>query len=167
MVTPIDNEDTPGAPLTEDRKLSEEARRRILDEMEARKITNRDISRKIFLGEGSVGKILTGKTSPTLDNFLGILGVLGLNPSYVLLGLGAKYVADEGSSSGDSSQRLKAVCTGGVDAWLLDTHEATTRDERDWMRSVQWPEPEIRLPDEIYESELRVYRAIRSYLSRR
>lgn len=164
VVTPIDSEQPPGPPLTEERKLTEESRRRILEEMEARNITNRDISRKIQLGEGSVGKILLGKTSPTLDNFLGILGVLGLNPSYVLFGIGSKYVADEEGSPSDSSQRLKAVCTSGVDAWLLETHEPTTKDERDWMRSVKWDEPEVRLPDEIYEMELRVYRAMRSFL---
>jgi transcriptional regulator with XRE-family HTH domain len=128
--------------------------------MDAQGVTNRDISRRILLGEGSVSSILSGRHSPSLANFMGIISVLGLQPSYVLLGEGAKYVGEEAPRArSSSSTELKPVgSTAGVDAWLIETDLMMTRAEKAYMRRVEWLDPECRLPDKIYEAQLGVYR---------
>lgn len=145
--------DKPQQPLTDD------ARRRILSEMDARKVTKRDISRKILLGEGSVGLILSGKQGPSLANFLAIIGELGLHPSWVILGEGAKYTGEPSAPQKSESSVEHKQITTGVDSWIADTHEVLTKDEKDWLRyGVKWTQPDVRQPDDIYERALAVYR---------
>jgi transcriptional regulator with XRE-family HTH domain len=143
----------------------EEVALRLREAMIARGITtNRDLARRAEIGENAVGDVLNGKRESRENTILALCKALSINHMWLLLGLGERdanakvTVMHEGRET-SSSQLLKPVSLG-IDRWLTDTVEgrSTTPEEREYLRSVPWPEPQARHPDIVYHLTLVAYR---------
>jgi len=141
-----------------DSTLNDEARQRLLDELKAQNITKRDLSRNILVGETTVGAILSGKQSPTLENFVLILDQLGLHATWVLHGQGEKYRRKPSSTGLKPIDADQVRARTGVENWLLDTDVDTTADERSWLRVFAWPDAQKSYASNVYMIGLAMYR---------
>jgi transcriptional regulator with XRE-family HTH domain len=148
-VTPDDPEQNP---------LTEAARQRLREALLHRKMTQRDLSREIRVGESTVGAILSGRQKPLYATILAMMSALRVHPSWILFGLAPAYI-DDPPATRESQTSLKPVrLTTGVDRWLEHAAEATTPAERAFLRSCEWPSPDETLPDLCYQLSLTAYR---------
>lgn len=116
-------------------------------------MSQRELARRVGIGETPVGRILNGDAEPKPDTLIAMCQALEVHPSWVLMGIEPAYLEGE---SGD----LPARAHWGIDAWIAESLEGrnANEDERAWLRAVPWPAPHVRYPDMVYAMVLLSYR---------
>lgn len=146
---------TCGVMVTANEIPFDEIRARLKEALEHRKINRSELARRSKIRAGTITALLNGPGEPSLGTLYVVCMMLKVYPSYILLGLGPKYM-DETPAEVDGQPQAH-----GVDQWLAQ-HPELDEDERAWLRAVPWPVAHVKQPDLIYIAVLSAYRESRA-----
>lgn len=135
----------------------EEIRARLNEALEHRKIKKSHLAARAKIRAGTITQLMNGPGEPSLGTLYVVCMILQVFPSYILLGIGPKWM-DESLPEESLSSAPQAH---GIDQWLA-AHPELTEDERAWMRAVPWPVAHVKQPDLVYINVLSAYRESRT-----
>jgi transcriptional regulator with XRE-family HTH domain len=133
--------------------------RRLREALAYRKMSARELSRRIGIGETPLGKILNGESVPSAVTLDRMCDELQTHASWVLRGFLPRFYEDPSVDAKEAAPRLS-----GLERWLQESKEgqAASAEEREWLAHVPWLAPHIRQPDAVYQLVLLAYRQMLS-----
>lgn len=151
------------------RSWAEEAAR-LREVVAARDLNPTELARRSGLDRKTITDMLEGKREPRASSFRAVCAAIGANPHYVQWAMEPRFapvgeVVQFAPEKPPSVSNLQPVQLPGIERWLAentDKHRITP-DEREWMRTVQWPNGHIRMPDMFYTMMLNLFRQMREY----